>query len=75
MRARKEELYIIKPSAKQYTDKFKRSYFIDELGYGRCTISNLLNGYRACPKYTAYAITKAIDEKAKVTDFFDRIEV
>lgn len=64
--------YMIKKEVMENI-QYKRVYFIERLGLSPACVSNIFNRRRSCPKHTAFAITKAINLNANISDFFDEV--
>lgn len=59
--------------SKEFRKKYKNQYIVDNIGMSKTYISLILNRKRNCPKRVAFAITKLIDSKAEITDFFEEV--
>ena len=64
-------MYILKNNLEIKINQVKAGEII---GLAQPTLSNILNRKVACRKVTAYCITKYLDEKAEIEDYFDRVE-
>ena len=64
--------YIIKKEIAN-SKLYQRRFLVEKLGFSPACISNIMNRKRSCPKHTAFAITKAINLNANISDFFDEV--
>lgn len=65
-------MYIIKKEASEYIKgKYKSKFLENEVGLSTMFLNLVLNGKKGCSKKTAYAITKAINSNANISDFFN----
>ena len=65
-------MYIFK---KELTNVIKNKYKVRNIGkvvgITDGYLSQIINGKKTCPKRTAYAITKYLDEEAEIEKYFD----
>lgn len=52
--------------------KYKARYIAEESGITETYFSLLLNRKQHCPKRTALTITKILNNKAKIEDYFEK---
>lgn len=51
-----------------------RKQMAEIIGVSEGYLSKILNSKRKCSKVLAYAITKTLNEKSEISDFFERID-
>ena len=54
--------------------KINQSKACKIIGIAQPTLSNILNRKVTCRKVVAYCITKYINEKAEIEEYFERVE-
>lgn len=51
-----------------------RKQMAEIIGVSESYFSKILNSKRKCSKVLAYSITKTLNEKSEINDFFERID-
>lgn len=51
-----------------------QTYIANIVGVSRSYLNSVMHGHRSASKMTAYAMVKASDMNAEISDFFDRKE-
>lgn len=67
--------YMLKEnSANTIKEKFKNSYFVNNMGLSESYVSLIINRRVALPKNTAYMFTKMVNSEYEISDLFDRVK-
>lgn len=68
-------MYIFKKETLENVGFSKTQKMMAEIiGVSESYFSKILNSKRKCSKVLAYAITKTLNEKSEISDFFERID-
>ena len=68
-------MYIFKKETLENLGFLKtRKQMAEIIGVSESYFSKILNSKRKCSKVLAYAITKTLNEKSEISDFFERID-
>ena len=68
-------MYIFKKETLENVGFSKTQKMMAEIiGVSEGYFSKILNSKRKCIKVLAYAITKTLNEKSEISDFFERID-
>lgn len=68
-------MYIFKKETLNNVGFSKTQKMMAEIiGVSEGYFSKILNSKRKCSKVLAYAITKTLNEKSEISDFFERID-